>query len=111
LPGHDHTRATTTRSPPDAISGKDVFNALKQSVLLHFGDVGWGEVLHLFFWWWGTVKHLCPVTNLCVVRVAQGTLTSITWAALVLLDRVGGGRGGIKGHNVVPHVIHVSGAS
>jgi hypothetical protein len=43
-PWRDHTQATTTRSPPDAISGKDVFNALKQSVLLHFGDVGWGEV-------------------------------------------------------------------
>ena len=40
---HDHTPATTTRSR-DTISGKDVFNALKQSVLLHFGDVGWGEV-------------------------------------------------------------------
>jgi len=26
------------------LSSKDVFNALKQSVLLHFGDVGWGEV-------------------------------------------------------------------
>ena len=34
---------TTTRSR-DTISGKDVFNALKQSVLLHFGDIGWGEV-------------------------------------------------------------------
>jgi len=29
---------------PEEISTKDIFNALKQSVLLHFGDVGWGEV-------------------------------------------------------------------
>jgi ribonuclease P/MRP protein subunit POP5 len=27
-----------------AISGKDIFNALKQSVLSNFGDTGWGEV-------------------------------------------------------------------
>jgi hypothetical protein len=26
------------------MSGKDVFAALKQSILLHFGDTGWGEV-------------------------------------------------------------------
>ena len=38
--GHD----TTSTPSPEEISSKDVFNALKQSVLLHFGDVGWGEV-------------------------------------------------------------------
>jgi hypothetical protein len=42
-PGPGHIQHITTPSP-DAISGKDVFNALKQSVLLNFGDVGWGEV-------------------------------------------------------------------
>ncbi|KAF8468494.1 Rpp14/Pop5 family-domain-containing protein [Russula ochroleuca] len=104
-PGHNHTRATTTRSPPDAISGKDVFNALKQSILLHFGDVGWGEVGASL-----AVKYFSPMTNLCIVRVARGTATSTTWAALTLLDRVGGGSSGsAEGHRVVPHVIHVSG--
>jgi hypothetical protein len=33
-----------TTPSPEEISTKDIFNALKQSVLLHFGDVGWGEV-------------------------------------------------------------------
>jgi cytochrome c len=42
-PGHDYTRIAMTTRSPDAISGKDVFNALKQSVLQHFGDVGRGE--------------------------------------------------------------------
>ena len=42
-PGRSHSQHITTSSP-DAISSKDVFNALKQSVLLNFGDVGWGEV-------------------------------------------------------------------
>jgi ribonuclease P/MRP protein subunit POP5 len=99
-------------------------------VLLHFGDVGWGEVgaslageisfpvillcegLTSFFFFWFQVKYFSPMTNLCIVRVARGTATSTTWAALVLLDRVGGGgNGGAEGHKVVPHVIHVSGAS
>ncbi|KAN0113742.1 hypothetical protein V8E52_007395 [Russula decolorans] len=99
-PGHGHIQHITTPSP-DAISSRDVFNALKQSVLLNFGDVRWGEV----------VKYFSPMTNLCIVRVARGTATNTTWAALALLDRVGGGGGGSSagGHKVVPHVIHVSG--
>jgi hypothetical protein len=36
--------ATSTPGQAVAISGKDDFHALKQSVLLRFGDVGWGEV-------------------------------------------------------------------
>jgi hypothetical protein len=64
------------------------------------------------FFFWFQVKYLSPMTNLCIVRVARGTATSTTWAALVLLDRVGGGgSGGAEGHKIVPHVIHVSGAS
>jgi hypothetical protein len=35
-PRHDYQQ--------DAISSKDVFNALRQSVLLHLGDVDRGEV-------------------------------------------------------------------
>jgi RNase P/RNase MRP subunit POP5 len=132
-PGHGHIQHITTTSP-DAISGKDVFNALKQSVLLNFGDVGWGEVgaslageiflfllllfpqcfdLFPFLLTLNKVKYFSPMTNLCIVRVARGTATNTTWAALALLDRVGrgGGGGGADGHKVIPHVIHVSGAS
>ena len=127
----------------DDLSSKDVFNALKQSVLLHFGDVGWGEVgaslagkqspCSFFFlfllpmfsfsltlkcflfcnfggWVVETVKYFSPVTNLCIVRVARGTAANTTWAALVLIDRVGASGGG-QGRKVVPHVIHVSGTS
>ena len=41
--GHGHIQHIATPSP-NAISGKDVFIALKQSVLSNFGDVGWGEL-------------------------------------------------------------------
>ena len=57
-----------------------------------------------------TVKYFSPVTNLCIVRVARGTAANTTWAALVLIDRVGASGGG-QGRKVVPHVIHVSGTS
>src|SRR6266852_1477306 len=86
-PGHDHIQYTTTPSP-DVISGKDVFHALKQSVLSSFGDVGWGKVCAslagerflfpssfsililflfcVFFVCRGTqVKYFSPVTNVC----------------------------------------------
>jgi len=101
--GHGHA---TTHSPqsPEVISGKDVFTALKQSILLHFGDVGWGEVGASL-----AVKYFSPATNLCILRVARGSATNTTWAALVLLNRVGPGAGNGEGRKVVPHVIHVSG--
>jgi len=100
-------------------------------VLLHFGDVGWGEVgaslasesflnpdlllyssastkgfntrlMYCFFplfsiavvVGWGTVKYFSPMTNLCIIRVARGAVTSTTWAALMLLDKVGVSGGG-----------------
>jgi ribonuclease P/MRP subunit Rpp14/Pop5-like protein len=50
------------------------------------------------------------MTNLGIVRVARGAAANTTWAALVFLDRVGGGNSA-EGHKVVPHVIHVSGVS
>ncbi|KAI9454797.1 Rpp14/Pop5 family-domain-containing protein [Russula earlei] len=95
-------RAIATTQSQEEISGKDVFNALKQSVLLHFGDIGWGEVGASL-----AVKYFSPATNLCILRVARGPATSTAWAALVLLDRVRAGDG--EGRKVVPHVIHVSG--
>lgn len=51
------------------------------------------------------VKYFSPMTHLCIVRIARGIAARTTWAAVALLDRVGGG----EGYRVVPHVIHVSG--
>ncbi len=108
-----------------AISGKDIFNALKQSVLLNFGDTGWGEVGASLAGAFlpsaprkqhetdfsllcplQAVKYFSPATHLCIIRVARGEAARTTWAALVLLDRIGNN----DGYKIVPHVIHVSGA-
>ena len=110
------------RSSDQAISGKDVFNALKQSVLVNFGDTGWGEVggslagaslpsvsrkpHETSFLSLHAVKYFSPTTHLCIIRVARDEAARTTWAALVLLDRIGNN----DGNKVVPHVIHVSGA-
>jgi RNase P/RNase MRP subunit POP5 len=52
------------------------------------------------------------MTNLCILRVARGAAASTTWAALVLLDKLGVGVGGQgQGRRVIPHVIYVSGTS
>ena len=53
------------------------------------------------------VKYFSPTIHLCIIRIARGNAARTTWAALVLLDRIGNNEGGSK---VVPHVIHVSGA-
>ncbi|KAI0287721.1 hypothetical protein BC826DRAFT_1042713, partial [Russula brevipes] len=100
------TTSTLTAAHPSeeiCISSKEIFNALKQSVLLHFGDTGWGEVAASL-----AVKYFSPATNFCILRVAWGTAARMTHAALVLLVSVGGGGGG-EGLRVVPHVVHVSG--
>ncbi|KAI0290335.1 Rpp14/Pop5 family-domain-containing protein [Russula brevipes] len=100
------TTSTSTAAHPSeeiSISSKEIFNALKQSVLLHFGDTGWGEVAASL-----AVKYFSSATNFCILRVARGAAARTTHAALVLLDRVGGGGGG-EGLRVVPHVVHVSG--
>ncbi|TFY73110.1 hypothetical protein EWM64_g10902, partial [Hericium alpestre] len=35
---------TSGPSAAPHLTGKDVFAALRQSVIVHFGDVGWGAV-------------------------------------------------------------------
>ncbi|KAI0951539.1 hypothetical protein AcW1_008561 [Taiwanofungus camphoratus] len=88
--------------PPDPPAGsaetssRHVWAALKQSVLTHFGDTGWGAVGASL-----TVKYFSPRTNVCIVRVARDQHRTAR-AAVTLLAAVDGRR-------CVPHVVHVSG--
>ncbi|KAF8963132.1 hypothetical protein BDZ97DRAFT_1821913 [Flammula alnicola] len=78
------------------IDGKTIWAALKQSVLINFGDTGWGAVgLSL------TVKYFSPMTNICIIRVARDQ-HNIAWGALTLLTVIEGAR-------YIPNVVHVSG--
>ncbi|KAI0926364.1 hypothetical protein AcV5_008850 [Taiwanofungus camphoratus] len=88
--------------PPDPPAGsaetssRHVWAALKQSVLTHFGDTGWGAVGASL-----TVKYFSPRTNVCIVRVARDQHRTAR-AAVTLLAA-------IDGRRCVPHVVHVSG--
>jgi ribonuclease P/MRP protein subunit POP5 len=99
------------------LDGKQVYNALRDSVTTNFGDAGWGAVgmsltgaliltivtlrfqptiLHF-----ALVKYFSPTTNLCIIRVARDH-HRIAWGAVTLLT-------GIDDVRVIPHVVHVSG--
>ncbi|KIM82313.1 hypothetical protein PILCRDRAFT_97507 [Piloderma croceum F 1598] len=86
----------STRRPANEINAKQIWSALKQSVLNNFGDTGWGAVgLSL------TVKYYSPTTNVCIIRVARDH-HRIAWGAVTLLTS-------IEGHKYIPNVVHVSG--
>ncbi|ETW82624.1 RNase P [Heterobasidion irregulare TC 32-1] len=78
------------------LTGKHVWAALRQSVIAHFGDTGWGAVGASL-----SVKYFSPTTNLCIVRVAREPYR-IAWAAATLLSS-------IEGRPCIPNVVHVSG--
>ncbi|KAJ8088223.1 RNA-binding protein pop5 [Marasmius tenuissimus] len=91
----DLTTASSTQKQTH-IEGKHIWSAIKQSVISHFGDVGWGSVgLSL------TVKYFSPTTHICIVRVARDH-HKIAWGAVTMLKS-------IEGVRVLPNVIHVSG--
>ncbi|KAI0749780.1 hypothetical protein C8Q80DRAFT_646280 [Daedaleopsis nitida] len=85
----------TTRQPED-LTSKQIWAALKQSILTHFGDTGWGAVGSSL-----TIKYFSPRTNLCIIRVARDP-HKIAWASVTLMTA-------IDGRKFVPHVVHVSG--
>ncbi|RDB26395.1 Ribonuclease P/MRP protein subunit POP5 [Hypsizygus marmoreus] len=78
------------------LDGKQIWSALRQSVLSNFGDTGWGSVALSL-----TVKYYSPTTSICIIRVARDQ-HKIAWGALTLLSS-------IEGLKYIPNVIHVSG--
>ncbi|KAI0729261.1 hypothetical protein C8Q72DRAFT_319688 [Fomitopsis betulina] len=77
-------------------SSKQIWAALKQSVITHFGDTGWGAVGASL-----TVKYYSPRTNVCIIRVAREPYR-IAWAGVTMLTA-------IDGQRYIPNVVHVSG--
>ena len=110
-----------SRAQHDELSSKQVWAALKQSVITHFGDAGWGAVgssltststssasdpisfATKLTRTGPAVKYFSPKTNLCIIRVARDP-HKLAWASVTLITA-------IDGRRYVPHVVHVSGAS
>ena len=95
-----------------ALNPKQIYAALKQSVIVNFGDTGWGAVgsslngtalVHTRRNADGTdvVKYFSPATNICIIRVARDPYR-IAWGAVTYLSS-------IDGQKYIPNVVHVSG--
>lgn len=78
------------------LNSKQIWSALKQSVITHFGDTGWGAVGASL-----NIKYYSPRTNMCIIRVARDH-HRIAWASVTLLSS-------IEGHKYIPNVVHISG--
>ncbi|KIP11014.1 hypothetical protein PHLGIDRAFT_21911 [Phlebiopsis gigantea 11061_1 CR5-6] len=96
-PSTSTTSALDASAPEgSAIESKNIWSALKQSVIANFGDVGWGAVSSSL-----TIKYYSPTTNVCIIRVARDHHQT-AWAGVTLLTS-------IEGRKYVPNVVHVSG--
>lgn len=78
------------------LNSKQIWSALKQSVITHFGDTGWGAVGASL-----NIKYYSPRTNMCIIRVARDH-HRIAWASVTLLSS-------IEGQRYIPNVVHVAG--
>ncbi|KAI6037714.1 hypothetical protein EDC04DRAFT_2868643 [Pisolithus marmoratus] len=84
----------SSRQP--SFDNKQIYSALRQSIISNFGDTGWGAVGMSL-----TIKYFSPTTNICIIRVARDQ-HKLAWGAITLLTSVNGIR-------IIPHVVHVSG--
>ena len=94
------------------LNSKQIYVALKQSVIVNFGDTGWGAVggslngMTPIYAGRHTnrtdvVKYFSPATNICIIRVARDPYR-IAWGAVTYLSS-------IDGQKYIPNVVHVSG--
>ncbi|KAI6025732.1 hypothetical protein F5J12DRAFT_780551 [Pisolithus orientalis] len=83
-------------SQQPSFDSKQLYSAVRQSVVSNFGDTGWGAVGMSL-----TIKYFSPTTNICIVRVARDQ-HKLAWGAITLLTSVNGVR-------IIPNVVHVSG--
>ncbi|TCD63795.1 hypothetical protein EIP91_004946 [Steccherinum ochraceum] len=89
-------KTSTKSSSTHEITSKQIWSALKQNILSHFGDAGWGSVASSL-----TIKYYSPQTGICIIRVARDH-HKVAWAGVTLLSN-------IEGHIFVPNVVHLSG--
>ena len=94
------------------LNSKQIYTALKQSVIANFGDTGWGAIgsslngimpacAYKDTNTTKAVKYYSPATNICMIRVARDPYR-IVWGAITYLSS-------IDGQRYIPNVVHVSG--
>ncbi|KAH7341892.1 Rpp14/Pop5 family-domain-containing protein, partial [Rhizoctonia solani] len=82
-------RISSCGGPTPNLSSKQIYNAIRDSVIENFGDSGWGAV---------AVKYFSPTTQICIVRVARDHHITV-WGGITLLRT-------LSGIPMIPHVIH-----
>ncbi|CCL98774.1 uncharacterized protein FIBRA_00779 [Fibroporia radiculosa] len=101
-PGNISSTAAGLGASDVETNSKQIWSSLKQSIITHFGDTGWGAVgASLTGAFAEFVKYYSPRTNVCIIRVARDQ-HNIAWAGVTLLSS-------IEGRRYIPNVVHVSG--
>ncbi|TEB31545.1 hypothetical protein FA13DRAFT_332720 [Coprinellus micaceus] len=96
IPVDSNAKFKPLNKPAVALDGKIIWNALRQSVLSNFGDVGWGAVAPSL-----TIKYFSPQTSVGIIRVSREH-HKVAWAALTMLTSIDGVR-------YLPNLVHLSG--
>ncbi|CAI9087018.1 OLC1v1020971C1 [Oldenlandia corymbosa var. corymbosa] len=67
---------------PVVITQLNLFNAIKESMLMNFGECGLASSLHSF-----QVKYVNPITKLCIIRTSREDYQRV-WAAITLVRSI-----------------------
>ncbi|CAB4411944.1 unnamed protein product [Rhizophagus irregularis] len=95
-----HVSSSSSSSPPsqklEALSTRDVYSAIKNSVQINFGDYGVGCIAASI-----SVKYFSPFTNIGVLRISRDHY-HIVWGAMTFITQ-------IKTRNCLIRVLHLGG--
>jgi len=94
LPYHEPGQPIPANEPE--ITSYDISHGLRESIIQHFGDDGWGSVGDSL-----QVKYFSPITNICIIRIGRNNHRTV-WGGITLMTA-------LKNRPCIPHVLHVSG--
>ncbi|XP_078433576.1 ribonuclease P family protein / Rpp14 family protein [Wolffia australiana] len=70
------------KNEPVVLTQSNVLKAIKESILLNFGECGLASSLGSF-----QVKYINPITNVCIIRTSREAHQRI-WCAITLIQRI-----------------------
>jgi ribonuclease P/MRP protein subunit POP5 len=77
------------------LKNKDIYDAIRDSIAVNFGDFGLGQVLGSLSGKLYVVKYFNPATNLLIVRVQREEFRNL-WCAITFITHIKGRRVRIK---------------